>query len=52
LIGEIIGVFYIGLAAPQLFWAALITTPLIIIAHTSRIKDQLKKIKNKTYLND
>jgi len=52
LIGEIIGIFYIGLAAPELFWAALITTPLIIIAHNPRIKDQFIKIKNNTYLND
>ncbi|MDD5639909.1 MAG: glycerol-3-phosphate acyltransferase [Candidatus Pacebacteria bacterium] len=52
IIGEIIGVFYIGFAVSELFLTALITTPLIIIAHTSRIKDQIKKIKNKTYLND
>ncbi|MCK9393465.1 MAG: glycerol-3-phosphate acyltransferase [Candidatus Paceibacterota bacterium] len=52
MVGEIIGVFYIGLVAPQLFLAALVTTPLIIIAHTTRIKDQIKKIKAKTYLND
>lgn len=52
LVGEILGIFYIGLAAPQLFWAALLTTPLIIIAHKSRVDDQIKKIKNKSYLND
>ncbi|MFA6252357.1 MAG: glycerol-3-phosphate acyltransferase [Candidatus Paceibacterota bacterium] len=52
LIGEVIGVFYIGLAAPTLFWAALTTTPLILIAHKTRISDQFKKFKNKSYLND
>ncbi|MCK9577898.1 glycerol-3-phosphate acyltransferase [bacterium] len=52
LIGEVIGISYIGLAAPELFWPALFTTPLILIAHKTRAEDQLKKIKNNTYLND
>lgn len=52
LIGEAFGIFYFGLAAPELFLTALITTPLIIIRHKERVENQIKNIKNKTYLND
>ncbi|MDD4409545.1 MAG: glycerol-3-phosphate acyltransferase [Candidatus Pacebacteria bacterium] len=52
LIGEVIGILWIGATCPVLTLSAIFATPLIIIAHQERIKDQLKKIKNKTYLND
>jgi len=52
LIGETIGIIWIGATAPILTLSAIITTPLILIAHKERLSEQLSKIKNKTYLND
>lgn len=51
LVGEIIGILWIGTIAPQLLYPAIVTTPLILIAHKTRINNQLQKINNKTYLN-
>jgi hypothetical protein len=52
LIGEIIGVFWISATAPILTYSAIAATPLILLAHKERARDQLTKLKNKTYLND
>ena len=50
LVGEIIGVFWISATAPILTLSAISATPLILYAHKERLKEQLEKIKNKTYL--
>jgi acyl-phosphate glycerol 3-phosphate acyltransferase len=52
LIGEIYCVWWIWLFDPNLFYPMLFGIALIVIAHKDRLKDQIKKIENKTYLND
>jgi glycerol-3-phosphate acyltransferase PlsY len=52
LIGEVIAILWIGATVPALALSAIITTPLILLAHRKRLEEQLKKIKDKTYLND
>lgn len=51
LIGEAYAVWWIYLFDPTLFYPSLLGTALVIIAHKDRLADQIKKIKNKTYLN-
>jgi len=51
LIGEAYAVWWIYLFDPALFYPALLGTILIIISHKDRLIDQIKKIKNKTYLH-
>ena len=52
LVGEAYAVWWIYLFDPRLFYPSLLATILIIISHKDRLKDQIKKIRNKTYLND
>jgi len=52
LIGEIYAVWWIWLLDPNLFYPTLFATILIVIAHKDRLFDQIRKIENKTYLND
>ncbi|MDD3292601.1 MAG: glycerol-3-phosphate acyltransferase [Candidatus Pacebacteria bacterium] len=52
LTGETIAVLWFYAYNTILFFPALFVTPLILIAHKDRLKEQLEKIKNKTYLND
>lgn len=52
LTGEVLALFYLYLYHNILFFPALVATPLILIAHKDRLDEQLKKIKDKTYLND
>lgn len=52
LIGEAVAVLWIYFFDPSLFWPALPATILIIYAHKDRVLDQIKKIKDKKYLND
>jgi acyl-phosphate glycerol 3-phosphate acyltransferase len=51
LLGEAFAVWWIYLFSPELFFPALFSTILIIYAHKDRLSDQVKKIKNKTYLH-
>lgn len=52
LFGEVFALFWLYLYNMTIFFPALVATPLILIAHKDRLDEQLKKIKNKTYLND
>ncbi|MDD5696552.1 MAG: hypothetical protein PHO90_01070, partial [Candidatus Pacebacteria bacterium] len=52
LAGEVFALFWLYAYNILLFWPALAATPLILIAHKDRLTEQIKKIKNKTYLND
>ncbi len=50
--GEVFALFWLYTYNILLFYPALAATPLILIAHKDRLSEQIKKIKNKTYLND
>jgi len=52
LIGEAVAVLWIYFFDPSIFWPTLLATILIIYAHKDRVLDQIKKIKDKKYLND
>lgn len=52
LMGEAYAVWWIYLFDQTLFYPALFGTTLVIISHKDRLIDQIKNIKNKTYLND
>jgi len=52
LAGEVFALFWLYAYNMLLFYAALAATPLILIAHKDRLAEQIKKIRNKTYLND
>lgn len=52
LFGEIMAVYWIYLYDFILFYPTLFTTILILIAHKNRLFEQIKKIKNNTYLHD
>ncbi len=52
LTGEVFALFWLYASNILLFWPALAATPLILIAHKDRLAEQIKKIRNKTYLND
>jgi len=52
LAGEVFALFWLYAYNILLFWPALAATPLILIAHKDRLTEQIKEIKNKTYLND
>lgn len=47
LLGEIYAVWWIYLAAPELFYPVLFSTILIVIAHKDRLEEQIKKLKAK-----
>jgi glycerol-3-phosphate acyltransferase PlsY len=50
-LGEAYVVWWIYICAPDLFYPVLFSMALVIFAHKDRIIDQIKKIKNKTYLH-
>lgn len=52
LFGEAVGILVVYLFFPVLFYPTLLGTILIICAHRDRLSEQIKKIKDKTYLND
>ncbi|MFA5232230.1 MAG: glycerol-3-phosphate acyltransferase [Candidatus Paceibacterota bacterium] len=52
LAGEVFALFWLYAYNILLFYPALAATPLILIAHKDRLEEQIKKIRNKTYLND
>ena len=52
LIGEVFAVYWIYLFNIFVFYPIAPTTILVLIAHKDRIVDQVRKIRNKTYIND
>jgi acyl phosphate:glycerol-3-phosphate acyltransferase len=52
LAGETFALFWLYAYNIEIFYPALVATPLILIAHKDRLDEQFKKIKDKTYLND
>jgi len=52
LVGETVALFWLFTYNIEIFYPALVATPLILIAHKDRLDEQLKKLKEKTYLND
>ncbi|HPD19685.1 MAG TPA: glycerol-3-phosphate acyltransferase [Candidatus Pacearchaeota archaeon] len=52
LAGEVFALFWLYTYNILIFYPALAATPLILLAHRDRLAEQIKNIKNKTYLND
>ncbi|MFA5087034.1 MAG: glycerol-3-phosphate acyltransferase [Candidatus Paceibacterota bacterium] len=52
LLGEIAGVVLIYFLNPSIFLIVFLPLLLVLIAHKDRLKEQIKNIKNKTYLTN
>ncbi|MFA5013107.1 MAG: glycerol-3-phosphate acyltransferase [Candidatus Paceibacterota bacterium] len=52
LLGEIVGLFWMYTIDPMVFYIAALPIVLIVFAHKDRLDEQIKKIKDKTYLKD
>jgi acyl-phosphate glycerol 3-phosphate acyltransferase len=50
LVGEVLGLSFIYTFSPHIFTLVALPLLLVLIAHKDRLAEQLKKIKNKTYL--
>jgi glycerol-3-phosphate acyltransferase PlsY len=50
LLGEVAALWWINLINSHIFWPALAATVLVLIAHKGRLAEQIKNIKNHTYL--
>lgn len=46
LVGEVVALVPFFFLNPLVFWISLFSTPLILIRHTDRVKEQLKQSKN------
>ena len=52
LVGELVGLFVIYFFEPKLFVMVAFPLFFVLFAHKDRLKDQIKKVKNKIYLTN